>query len=138
MVGGDKIMSPQNHPDKETLLAKEDQLSDTSIEEGASIEKALATMEKPEKIDVDSPSTLINRELSWLSFARRVLALAEDPDLPLLERVKFAGIMGMLYDEFAMKRMGGTQTQDRKKKTQEEGQGIPRWPQRRGGIACLP
>ena len=60
-----------------------------------------------EKIDIDSPNVLINRELSWLSFARRVLALAEDPGLPLLERVKFAGIMGMLYDEFAMKRIGG-------------------------------
>jgi Polyphosphate kinase N-terminal domain len=32
---------------------------------------------------------------------------AEDPDQPLLERVKFAGIMGMLYSEFAMKRIGG-------------------------------
>jgi polyphosphate kinase len=50
---------------------------------------------------------LINRELSWLSFARRVLALAEDPEQPLLERVKFAGIMGSIYDEFAMKRIGG-------------------------------
>ncbi len=55
----------------------------------------------------DSPAALINRELSWLSFARRVLAQAEDPEQPLLERVKFAGIMGMLYDEFAMKRLGG-------------------------------
>ncbi len=54
-----------------------------------------------------SPAALINRELSWLSFARRVLALAEDPEQPLLERVKFAGIMGMIYDEFAMKRIGG-------------------------------
>ena len=62
---------------------------------------------KPNKIDVESPNLLVNRELSWLSFARRVLALAEDPELPLLERVKFAGIMGMLYDEFAMKRLGG-------------------------------
>jgi len=60
-----------------------------------------------DKIDAGSPNSLINRELSWLSFARRVLALAENPDLPLLERVKFAGIMGMLYDEFAMKRLGG-------------------------------
>ena len=50
---------------------------------------------------------LINRELSWLSFAHRVLAMAEDPEQPLLERVKFAGIMGTLYDEFAMKRIGG-------------------------------
>ncbi|MEV4701976.1 polyphosphate kinase 1 [Actinoplanes sp. NPDC049316] len=55
----------------------------------------------------DSTAAFINREVSWLSFARRVLALAEDPAQPLLERVKFAGIMGMIYDEFAMKRLGG-------------------------------
>lgn len=64
-------------------------------------------MTKPKKISIDSPQAYTNRELSWLSFARRVLALAEDPDLPLLERIKFAGIMGMLYDEFSMKRIGG-------------------------------
>jgi polyphosphate kinase len=55
----------------------------------------------------ESAAAIINRELSWLSFARRVLALAEDPEQPLLERVNFAGIMGMIYDEFAMKRIGG-------------------------------
>ena len=71
------------------------------------MEKEKANALIPDKLDTDSPNTLINRELSWLSFARRVLALAEDPELPLLERVKFAGIMGMLYDEFAMKRIGG-------------------------------
>jgi len=32
----------------------------------------------------DSPAAFVNRELSWLSFARRVLALAEDPEQPLL------------------------------------------------------
>ena len=66
------------------------------------------------QITPDSPAALINRELSWLSFARRVLALAEDPGQPLLERVKFAGIMGMIYDEFAMKRIGGLFRQARK------------------------
>jgi len=80
------------------------------------MEKAKAYAVKPDKIDTDSPNTLINRELSWLSFARRVLALAEDPDLPLLERVKFAGIMGMIYDEFAMKRIGGLKRKIEKKK----------------------
>ncbi len=55
----------------------------------------------------DSPQAFFNRELSWLSFARRVLALVEDHELPLLERIKFAGIMGMLHDEFFMKRIGG-------------------------------
>ncbi|MGH7496980.1 MAG: polyphosphate kinase 1 [bacterium] len=51
--------------------------------------------------------SFFNRELSWLSFARRVLALVEDRNLPLLERVRFAGIMGMLHDEFFMKRVSG-------------------------------
>jgi polyphosphate kinase len=58
-------------------------------------------------ISIDSPNAYLNRELSWLNFARRVLALVEDPELPLLERVKFAGIMGMLHDEFFMKRVSG-------------------------------
>ncbi len=74
----------------------------------------------PAKIDADSPNTLINRELSWLSFARRVLALAEDSELPLLERVKFAGIMGMLYDEFAMKRLGGIKRKIEKGKNKKK------------------
>jgi len=49
----------------------------------------------------------LSRELSWLGFARRVLHLVGRADLPLLERVKFAGIIGMLHDEFFMKRMSG-------------------------------
>jgi polyphosphate kinase len=48
-----------------------------------------------------------NRELSWLSFARRVLAMAGDKNIPLMERVRFAGIVGMLHDEFSMKRLSG-------------------------------
>ena len=62
----------------------------------------------------DSPPAFFNRELSWLGFARRVLSLVEDPALPLLERVKFAGIMGMLHDEFFMKRMSGLKRQIKK------------------------
>ncbi len=68
-------------------------------------------MAKRAAIAIGSPESYINRELSWLSFARRVLELAEDRDTPLLERVKFAGIMGMIYDEFAMKRIGGLRRQ---------------------------
>jgi polyphosphate kinase len=61
----------------------------------------------PKSISVDSPEAFLNRELSWLWFARRVLALVEDPEIPLLERVRFVGIMGMLHDEFFMKRISG-------------------------------
>ncbi len=65
---------------------------------------------RPE-IEVDSPQAFANRELSWLAFARRVLAMAEDTNLPLLERARFAGITGMLHDEFFMKRISGLKRQ---------------------------
>ena len=65
----------------------------------------------------ESKEAYINRELSWLHFTRRVMALAEDGTVPLLERVKFAGIMGMLYDEFAMKRIGGLRRRIERKNT---------------------
>lgn len=75
-------------------------------------------------IAIGSPESYINRELSWLSFARRVLALAEDPAVPLLERVKFAGIMGMLYDEFSMKRIGGLRRRIEKKQIRVSSDGL--------------
>jgi polyphosphate kinase len=61
----------------------------------------------PTRPAVDAPEAFFDRDLSWLAFARRVLALVGDPELPLLERLKFAGIMGTLHDEFFMKRMSG-------------------------------
>jgi polyphosphate kinase len=118
-------MSSQDHQHKEPLLGKGSPLTGISTAKDVPIKKASAIAEKPEKIDIDSPGVLINRELSWLSFARRVLALAEDPNLPLLERVKFAGIMGMLYDEFAMKRMGGLKRKIEKRKRKKKGKLSP-------------
>ena len=67
------------------------------------------------RIPQEAPEAFINREMSWLCFARRVLNLAEDPEAPLLERVKFAGIIGMIYDEFAMKSLGGLRSLMQKK-----------------------
>ena len=46
------------------------------------MKKVTKTAPKAKKIKLDSTDALINRELSWLSFARRVLALVEDPELP--------------------------------------------------------
>src|ERR1700690_3269630 len=50
---------------------------------------------------------LLNRELSFLDYAGRVLALAEDEDVPLLERVKFCSICATMLDEFFMVRVAG-------------------------------
>ena len=65
----------------------------------------------PPQVPLDSPEAYFNRELSWLAFARRVLAQVVDPQVPLLEQVRFLGIVGMLHDEFFMKRMSGLKHQ---------------------------
>ncbi len=61
--------------------------------------------------DLDAPEFYLNRELTWLSFNRRVLSEARDERTPLLERVKFLAIVSGNLDEFFMKRIGGLKLQ---------------------------
>jgi len=55
--------------------------------------------------DLTAPGLYLTRELSWLEFNRPVLAQAQDPSHPLLERVKFLAIAGTNLDEFFMVRV---------------------------------
>jgi len=79
----------------------------SSAAEGRAVEKPDAL----ERISLDSPERFLNRELSWLDFAERLVDLAEDEDQPLLERVKFIAIWSGGLDEFFQVRVAGLKDQ---------------------------
>ena len=65
-----------------------------------SMEQAADTTEWLDAATSELQVRYANRELSWLDFNERVLELAEDPNVPLLERVKFLAIYTTNLDEF--------------------------------------
>jgi polyphosphate kinase len=77
----------------------------TSGSEAASVQ---STEPRP---DLAADTRYLNRELSWLDFNERVLALAERRSLPLLERTKFLAICSSNLDEFFQVRVGGLKVQ---------------------------
>ena len=79
--------------------------------EDAEREREIAEEISDETPDLEDPSLFFNRELSWLDFNDRVLQLAEDPSVPLLERFKFAAIYQSNLDEFFMVRVANLHDQ---------------------------
>src|SRR4029077_12553942 len=76
------------------------------------------------EVNLHDPRLYINRELSWLEFNQRVLDQATSNDHPLLERLKFLGIVSSNLDQFYMVRVATLMRDVREGKNGESVDGL--------------
>ncbi|SNS92174.1 polyphosphate kinase [Micrococcales bacterium KH10] len=101
------IASPDNPvPPMEPALAEHiaEHIADAARGKAAA---TLPELDEPEELEPLPADRFLDREISWLAFNERVLELAEDETLPLLERVRFLAIFSSNLDEFFMVRVAG-------------------------------
>src|SRR5689334_14497987 len=93
-------------------MSREDDPEQSVAVEVSAVNKRLKRALKREGTDVaPAAQLLLNRELGQLEFNRRVLAQAADPEVPLLERVRFLCIVSSNLDEFFEIRVAGLKAQ---------------------------
>lgn len=95
----------QNEPSAHT--GNDAQSSDTPLVSVPAPAEDTSAANKPSTEEPLPSGRFLDRELSWLDFNVRVLELAEDPNIPLLERARFLAIFASNLDEFFMVRVAG-------------------------------
>lgn len=107
-MGGEGVL-----PDQAPVMASPNGRTQTQfIHAPIQVSQATRPDTVPDAAPYTYPGLYLNRELSWIDFNWRVLALALNAEVPLLERVRFVAITASNLDEFVQKRVGGLKRQE--------------------------